>query len=87
MANPDKNEYFHGDVSVPAYNNQWDKAQFDDDWDSGESLELTTGGCGNYDLKMVDEDSDVCEVTEIYMCGDHGNINLTDDDLLDCISN
>jgi hypothetical protein len=56
-------------------------------WDSGVSLDLTTGGCGDYDLKMVDEDNDVCEVTGIYMCGDHGNINLTDDDLLDCLSN
>ena len=54
-------------------------------WNSGDSLDLTTSGCGNYDLKMVDEDGDVCEVTEIYMCGDHGTIDLTDDDLLSCI--
>lgn len=54
-------------------------------WDSGESLELTTAGCGNYDLRMIDEDGDVCEVSEIYLCGDHGTIDLTDSDLLSCI--
>ena len=56
-------------------------------WDSGEVLELTTDACGDYDLRMVDEDNDVCGVSGIYMCGDHGTISLTEDDLLDCLYN
>ncbi len=49
-----------------------------------DSLTLEDFDCGYYDLRIVDEDGDVCVVNEIELCGDTGKHVLTDRQLLDC---
>ena len=39
--------------------------------------------CGDYDLRLIDEDSDTCEIREVYLCGDE-NVFIDQDDLLAC---
>ena len=40
--------------------------------------------CDDYDIKLVDEDRDVCVLEGVYLCGAEGESVLTDDELLDC---
>ena len=51
--------------------------------ESGTSYTLTSIACGNYDVKMVDEDGDECVLEEIYLCGAEQAV-ITDKDLLAC---
>jgi len=39
-------------------------------------------GCGNYDIKLIDEDGDECVVFDVYLCNETWEINS--DDLLEC---
>ncbi|HEV2915372.1 MAG TPA: hypothetical protein VGX92_18985 [Pyrinomonadaceae bacterium] len=50
----------------------------------GDSFTLNRIPCGLYDVKVVDEDGDACEIREISMCRDHTHWDLTNDDLLRC---
>ena len=40
--------------------------------------------CGEYDMRMVDEVDDVCQIDNIYLCGNEGTVTLTDEILLGC---
>ncbi len=64
---------------------RWGPDQLGDEiLNSGYSFTLSGLDCGEYDLKLIDEDGDVCEVHEIYLCGAEGEQSLTDKDLLEC---
>lgn len=56
----------------------------DNTWSSGETLDIWNLQCADYDLRLVDEDDDVCELHEVFLCGDEGTETLTDEDLLEC---
>ena len=50
---------------------------------TGESFTLTGVPCASYDVKLVDDDGDECEVADVDICGD-GGWEITSDDLLAC---
>lgn len=50
----------------------------------GERLTLTSIQCGTYDLKVVDEDGDVCVLEGVDLCADASVWHLTSRALLDC---
>ncbi len=52
--------------------------------ESGTSFTLNGIPCGDYDLKLVDEDGDACVITEQNLCGDTGDWVLTNEALLEC---
>jgi hypothetical protein len=52
--------------------------------ESGGSFKLTDIPCGNYDVKLVDEDGDECEVTEVDVCSGGETWKISNDDLLEC---
>lgn len=56
----------------------------DDIWGTGGTVDLWNIECANYDLRLVDEDSDVCELSEVFLCGAEGTVTLTDEVLLGC---
>ena len=58
-----------------------------DTWSSGESIDISNLACADYDMWMVDEDNDACQIDEIFLCGDEGTMTLTDDFLLECQNN
>jgi len=53
---------------------------------------LRTGGtftlrnipCGNYDLRIVDQDSDECILRNINICAENSGVNIDSDELLAC---
>ena len=51
---------------------------------SGESFTLNDIPCGEYDIKLVDEDGDACVVQGIVMCKDHTHWDLTNSELANC---
>lgn len=50
---------------------------------TGDSFTLTGVPCATYDVKLVDEDGDECEVAEVDICGD-GGWSIESEDLLAC---
>ncbi|HEX8139450.1 MAG TPA: hypothetical protein VF544_17955 [Pyrinomonadaceae bacterium] len=50
----------------------------------GDSYTLNRIPCNLYDIKVVDQDGDACEIREVSMCRDHTHWDLTNDDLLRC---
>ena len=50
---------------------------------TGETFTLKGVPCATYDVKLVDEDGDECEVTDVDICGD-GGWKIESDDLLAC---
>jgi hypothetical protein len=52
---------------------------------TGERFTLKGVPCGSYDVKLVDEDGDECEVSDVDICG-NGGWNINSDDLLECQS-
>lgn len=52
--------------------------------ESGETVTLRlSDGCGSYDMKLVDEDDDVCTIMGVELCDDAWVVN--DADWLDCL--
>jgi hypothetical protein len=51
---------------------------------SGETFVLRGVPCDDYDVKLVDEDGDVCEIREVDICGGQHRWVITDEDLLAC---
>jgi hypothetical protein len=51
---------------------------------AGESFTLNDIPCGEYDIKLVDEDGDACVVEGIVMCKDHTHWDLTNKELAKC---
>jgi len=39
--------------------------------------------CGSYDVRLVDEDGDACELRDVSLCGSE-QATLTQEDLLAC---
>ncbi len=68
----------------PTHDTQWGPDQLGKYvLESGTSFTLTDIDCGDYDIKMVDEDGDECVINEVYLCGTEEAV-VTDRDLLDC---
>jgi hypothetical protein len=70
----------------PTSDNEWGKDQL------GEHVIDANGGtftlnripCDDYDVRLVDEDGDVCVVGGVGLCGDKDTWQITNDDLLSC---
>lgn len=54
---------------------------------TGESYTLTGIPCGSYDVKLVDEDGDVCEVRNTNICAENSGVDISSQDLLHCQNN
>ncbi len=68
-----------------SHQSRWGTDQLGDEiLENGDSLTLSGMRCGDYDIRIVDEDSDECVINEIYLCGDEGDWVLTDEELLEC---
>ncbi len=52
----------------------------------GQYVDFSSVPCGDYDIRLVDEDGDVCIVRDVRLCDDAA-YTLDDDDLLDCEAN
>ena len=63
----------------------WGEDQLDDETiDTGESFMLTGIPCGEYDVKLVDEDDDECIVEDVEICGGSDRWVIDSADLLVC---
>lgn len=51
---------------------------------NGGSFTLNRIPCNDYDVRLVDEDGDVCVVGEVPLCGDSDSWTISNDDLLAC---
>jgi hypothetical protein len=70
-----------------ADSDEWGPDQLDDDvLEIGQTLRLKGVQCGRYDVKLVDEDGDVCELRNVKLCGDE-RWTIDDDALLTCQRN
>lgn len=62
----------------------WGEDQLDDDiLKSGQTLTLHGVSCDYYDVKLVDEDGDTCELRNVKLCSDKV-WTIDDDELLEC---
>ena len=50
----------------------------------GSSFRISGLPCDSYDLKLIDEDSDVCIVNNMRVCGSDNSLVLTNQELLSC---
>jgi hypothetical protein len=50
----------------------------------GDSITVTDIPCGEYDIKVVDEDGDECIIEAVDLCRDESYWKITDKDLLEC---
>lgn len=65
---------------------EWGEDQLDDDiLRSGQTLTLRGVACDTYDVKMIDEDGDTCELRNVDMCGGE-EWTITDETLINCIA-
>ncbi len=53
---------------------------------NGETFKLSGVPCDVYDVRLVDEDGDVCIVGGVKLCGSDSAWTVSDDDLLACQS-
>ena len=51
---------------------------------SGESFTLKNIPCGEYDIKVVDDDGDECVIEQVVMCKDHTHWDVTNKALARC---
>ena len=51
---------------------------------NGETFKLNGVPCGEYDVKVVDEDGDSCVLEEVALCGGEDAWEVEDDVLLGC---
>lgn len=51
---------------------------------TGGSFTLTSIPCGNYDLKIVDEDNDECILRNVNICAENSGVDIDSNDLLAC---
>lgn len=84
IVNKSRFTIYHLYVS-PSSNRRWGRDQLGRRTIApGGSYTLNSIPCGLYDVKVVDQDGDACEIREISMCRDHTHWELTNDDLLRC---
>jgi hypothetical protein len=63
----------------------WGPDQLGDDvLESGSSFTLTDIECDMWDIKVVDEDGDECEIRNVALCDEDAVWKITDDELLEC---
>jgi len=63
----------------------WGPDQLGDDvLESGSSFTLTEIECDIWDIKVVDEDGDECEIRGVALCDEDAIWKITDDELLEC---
>ncbi len=63
---------------------EWGPDQLEDDiLDTGKSLTLRGVDCDYYDVRLVDEDDDVCVVNKVRLCGETA-WTITNESLLSC---
>lgn len=64
----------------------WGNDQLEDDiLASGQTLTLSGVSCDTYDVRMIDEDGDSCELRNVDMCGGQ-KWTITDQTLINCIA-
>jgi hypothetical protein len=51
---------------------------------SGDSFTLSQIPCGNYDVKLVDEDGDQCDISAVSLCAESHTWAIKDKDLMKC---
>lgn len=69
----------------PTAEEEWGSDQLRDDIiDSGAAFTLQGIPCNEYDVRLVDEDEDVCVVEAVPLCADQDQWVINDDDLLAC---
>lgn len=50
----------------------------------GDSFTLSQIPCGNYDVKLVDEDGDECDISAVSLCAESHVWAIKDKDLMKC---
>jgi hypothetical protein len=71
----------------PTGEDEWGPDQLGDEViGTDESFQLNQIPCGNYDVKLVDEDDDECEVEDVDICGGSESWVITNKILLACES-
>ena len=71
----------------PTDNEEWGPDQLGEQAiASGTTFTLHSIRCGNYDIKIVDEDGDECIVADVDLCNDRSMWKITNKDLLACQS-
>lgn len=69
----------------PSEEREWGPDQLDDDvLEDDSSLRLHSIECGEFDIKLVDEDDDECIVEEVDLCGESVEWRITPSELLGC---
>ncbi|MBI2214614.1 MAG: hypothetical protein HYU52_13290 [Acidobacteria bacterium] len=69
----------------PADSNEWGPDQLGEVvLESGSSFTLTDIECDLWDIKVVDEDGDECEIRGVALCDEDAVWRITDDELLAC---
>ncbi len=69
-----------------------DEESWGPDWlgedvmEKGDSMKLTGISCGDYDIRVVDEDGDECIIAAVELCGDDSEWKITNKELLSCIA-
>ncbi|MFA6958851.1 MAG: hypothetical protein WC538_23515 [Thermoanaerobaculia bacterium] len=64
---------------------EWGPDQLGEDvLESGSSFTLTDIECDIWDIKVVDEDGDECEIRGVALCDEDAIWKITDDELLEC---
>ena len=71
----------------PASDPDWGPDQLRDDIiPVNTTFTLNKIACGNYDIRVVDEDGDACDIYDVRLCSDKV-WDLTDEELLACQAN
>ncbi|HKR02423.1 MAG TPA: hypothetical protein VJT09_17230 [Pyrinomonadaceae bacterium] len=69
----------------PEDKDTWGADQLGDNTiEPGESFTLKNIPCGEYDIKVVDEDGDECIIEGVVMCKDHTHWDITNKELAKC---
>ncbi len=69
----------------PTDDDQWGADQLGEHViEPGEAFELKGVPCDSYDVKLVDEDGDECEIADVDICGGSQGWVIDNDDLLEC---
>lgn len=51
---------------------------------NGDSFTLSQIPCGSYDVKLVDEEGDACEINDVSLCAESHVWSIRDRDLMKC---
>jgi hypothetical protein len=69
----------------PSGEDEWGPDQLQEEViENGETFRLNGVPCGEYDVKVVDEEGDSCVIEEVGLCGGEDAWEVEDDVLLGC---